>query len=347
MPPEILHFRPLLTPLVQFSPPPTTRAQENQPSSYKSCEGIKRMNLTKKKFIPVLVMILAIISILRFLRLIVSTPSSSPRLSALPPPPQNSCSPPSSIRNEVALQATRSSKQTIRPPSITSLTEKEFRVLSNLIAQRFPCNLLIFGFQPQYLDLSLANVAGSTIFLEDDPGKIRRVRITSNSTRIYKVEYNMKGKEAYKLLQHARQDPDCAPNTRQLQKSKCKLALKNLPAEVYKKNWDVIIVDGPSGDAPEAPGRMATIYTASVLARKGNITSVVVHDVDRMIEKWFSWEFLCDENLFHSKGKLWHFNIRGKVNSTSFCSTRVYTIRQWHSSHYRNHKMNTADLTSQ
>ena len=40
-----------------------------------------------------------------------------------------------------------------------------------------------------------------------------------------------------------------------------------------------------SGHSPEAPGRMGAIYTASMIARAGNATDVMVHDVDRKIEK--------------------------------------------------------------
>lgn len=104
-----------------------------------------------------------------------------------------------------------------------------------------------------------------------------------------------------------------------LQQSTCQLALTNLPQEVYEINWDIMVVDGPSGDSLEAPGRMATIYTASMIARAGNTTDVVVHDVQRTIEKWFSWEFLCEENLVSSKGHLWHFRLRGQSNSKRFC----------------------------
>ncbi|KAK7330628.1 hypothetical protein VNO77_24826 [Canavalia gladiata] len=322
MPPDVRHFRPLLSPLVQFSPPLTTRAQENQPSIHKYWQGTKGMNLTKKKLIPILVLILSVISILSLLSLTIKTSPSSPGIFALSPAPQRNCS--TSTCSKVASHMSGSSEQPRRPPNnITILTEKEFRVLSDLIALKSPCNLLIFGFQPQYLILSSMNAAGSTIFLEDDPDKINLVRIISNSTQIYKLEYNMPAKAAYKMLKHARKNPACAPNHRFLHKSKCKLALKNLPSQVYEKNWDVIVVDGPSGDSPESPGRMAPIYTASVLARVGNTSDVVVHDVDRMVEKWFSWEFLCDENLLYSKGKLWHFRIRGHSNSTRFCPAGV------------------------
>lgn len=306
--PEVLHFRPLLPPLVQFSSPVTDQAQENQPSSHKISQGTKRMSLTKKELIPILILILSIMSVLRLLSLIVSTSSSAG--------PQHS-------KTSLHAPANGSSKKPTRPPTVTTLTKKEFKVLSNLIAHKSPCNLLIFGFQPQYLTLSSMNSAGTTIFLEDDSDKINKARMNSNTAKIYKVEYNTPAKEAYKLLKHARKNTACAPtNPRMLQKSKCKLALKNLPEEVYEKKWNVLVVDGPTGDSPESPGRMAPIYTASVLARAGNVSDVVVHNVDRTIEKWFSWEFLCDENLLHSKGKLWHFGIQ-HFNSTTFCTDRI------------------------
>ncbi|KAL1089988.1 hypothetical protein V6Z11_D07G058100 [Gossypium hirsutum] len=126
-----------------------------------------------------------------------------------------------------------------------------------------------------------------TVFLEDDPYKISLNKADSNGTRVYEVKYPVPAKKAYKLLKHARENPVCAPSTSLLQQSSCKLALRNLPQEVYQLKWDVVVVDGPIGDAPEAPGRMSTIYTASILARSGKTTDVVVHDVHRMIEKWF------------------------------------------------------------
>lgn len=295
MPPDILHFRPLI---VQFSPP--LKPQENQTYIHKYHQGTKSMimNLTKKKLIPILILILSILSILRLLNLTIKTSSSSHKISV----------------SAISLAP--------QQQSYSTLTEKEFKVLYDLITLKSPCNLLIFGFQPQHLVLSSMNAAGNTIFLENDHEKINKVRTNFNNTQIYKLEHNMQAKEAYKLLKHARKNPECAPNSGLLQKSKCKLALKNMPIQVYERNWDVIVVDGPSGDSPESPGRMAAIYTASVLARGGNSSNVIVHDVDRIIEKWFSWEFLCDENLLYSKGKLWHFRISGHSNSTTFCMQR-------------------------
>lgn len=127
-------------------------------------------------------------------------------------------------------------------------------------------------------------------------------------------------KEAYELLRYARENSSCAPSSKRVRNSTCKLALTNLPEEVYKQKWDVIVVDGPSGDSLEAPGRMAAIYTAAIMARSGNLTDVFVHDVNRTVEKWFSWEFLCEENLVSSKGRFWNFRITSSSNSTKFCT---------------------------
>jgi glucuronoxylan 4-O-methyltransferase len=302
MPPDILHFRPL----VQFSPPHTIQAQENQPFIFHKYQKItKGMNLTKKKLIPILVLFLSIISILRILSLTIKTTSSF----------STSTSPFSSY-NKVASQSHKHESSNIT----TTFKEKEFKVLTKLISLKSPCNILIFGFQPQFLILSSMNEGGNTVFLVDNHDRTtNKITTNFNNTQIYNFNYNVPTKEAYKLLKHARNNHACGPNPRYLQTSKCKLALKNLPAIVYEKNWDVIVVDGPSGDLPESPGRMESIYTASVLARGGNGSDVIVHDVDRMVEKWFSWEFLCDENLLYSKGKLWHFRIRDNLNSTTFC----------------------------
>ncbi|CAJ2664199.1 unnamed protein product [Trifolium pratense] len=302
MPPsDILHFRPL----VQFSPPhTTTQAQENQPFIFHKYQKItKEMNLTKKKLIPILVLFLSIISILRILSLTIKTTSSfSTSTSSF------------SSYNKVSSHKHESSNIT------TILKEKEFKVLKNLISLKSPCNILIFGFQPQFLILSSMNEGGDIVFLVDNHDKpTNMVTTNSNNTQVHNFNYNVPTKEAYKLLKHARNNHEYGPNPIYLQTSKCKLALKNLPAIVYEKNWDVIVVDGPNGDSTESPGRMSSIYTASVLARGGNGSDVIVHDVDRMVEKWFSWEFLCDENLLYSKGKLWHFRIRGHLNSTTFC----------------------------
>ncbi|KAG7954237.1 hypothetical protein I3843_11G006500 [Carya illinoinensis] len=318
MPPEVLHCRSLATPLVQFSPALLPETQHDLPIIYKYCRGRRRMNIAVKKVIPVLLMILSSFSIIRFLLITITNSSSSSSKPTLPTIVHHTCLSPPCIEGPTNQLKTSANAST--------LTEKEFLLLSNLIINRAPCNLLIFGFAYQYLNLSQINEGGTTIFLVDEIDDLSTIKANSNSTRTYKVDYQIPGNKAFKLLKQARQNPACAPSSGPLQRSTCKLALTNLPQVVYQHKWDVIVVDGPSGDTPEAPGRMPTIYTASIIARSGNATDVVIHDVHRVVEKWFSWEFLCEENLVSSKGSLWVFRIRDQFNSTKFCAANTVVI---------------------
>ncbi|XVE54489.1 hypothetical protein DITRI_Ditri03aG0085800 [Diplodiscus trichospermus] len=315
MPPEVSHSRaPQIIPSVQFSSP---AASDTSP---KSGRVARRMKFPGKKLLPMLVFILSSLSILRLLKIAITTTHSSPA-AALSSSVQKECSF-SSECSKVPSNAPGVKPRTHKTSdNATILTHKEFMLLSKLITHKAPCNLLVFGLQSQYLNLSSINAGGNTVFLHDDPYKISETKVDSNETRIYKVMYQVPAKNAYKLLKHARENPACAPSTSLLQQSSCKLALRNLPQEVYRLRWDIMVVDGPIGDAPEAPGRMSTIYTASMLARAGKTTDVVVHDVHRTIEKWFSWEFLCEENLVSTKGKFWNFRISGQSNSSRFCSS--------------------------
>ncbi|MCD9642125.1 hypothetical protein HAX54_028792 [Datura stramonium] len=298
MPPSEIAF-----PLLLISP--KTRLKKTLLHKYYTA-----MKFTKRNIIPLLVFILSFASILRLVKISVITSYSSPIFFALSPAEH----------------------------SHSLLAEKEINFLYDLVSQKSPCNILVFGLETQYSSqVSNINRGGITVFLEDNPAKIKANNSTSNtnSTRIHRVEYQTVARDAYKILKHARQNQkDCyisaaASSKHDLHSNssrKCKLMslVTKVPKEVYEVKWDLVIVDGPDGDKPESPGRMAAIYIAGVLARrskKKNGTHVLVHDVDRMIEKWFSWEFLCDINLVSSKGKFWDFNILAKPNATAFCPT--------------------------
>lgn len=103
----------------------------------------------------------------------------------------------------------------------------------------------------------------------------------------------------------------------------CRLALNMLGDEVYDTEWDMIMVDAPRGYFAEAPGRMAAIYSAAVMARnrkRSGVTHVFVHDVDRKVEKMYAEAFLCKKHLVKAVGRLWHFEIPPAANvDTDFC----------------------------
>ncbi|CAH1419955.1 unnamed protein product [Lactuca virosa] len=272
------------------------------------------MVLAKRKIILPLVFLLVIISILRLLKLTITSSSfSSPTLFINKS--STSIFSPTTIISKL--------KQTHKPP----LTQKEIQFLMDIIIQKSPCNLLVFGLQDQYLKLHAINGGGTTVFIDDNPENLKKLKGSSKSNsngtlQVYKVEYNTYAKDAYKLLKHARSNSSCdlrSGITSLMKECKLGLTVTGMPMEVVKMKWDVIVVDGPDGDGPESPGRMGSIFMAGVLA---NGTNVVVHDVDRMIEKWFSWEFLCHENLVSSKGRFWNFRIPHQIirnNSSKFC----------------------------
>ncbi|KAI8528348.1 hypothetical protein RHMOL_Rhmol12G0142800 [Rhododendron molle] len=97
------------------------------------------------------------------------------------------------------------------------------------------------------------------------------------------VNYITKVYESDDLLSSYISEPDCFPPDKAYLKNneRCRLALNMLPDEVYDKEWDLIMIDAPRGFFDEAPGRMAAIYSAAVMARKrkgSGVTHVFLHN---------------------------------------------------------------------
>ncbi|CAH8335625.1 unnamed protein product [Eruca vesicaria subsp. sativa] len=192
-----------------------------------------------------------------------------------------------------------------------------------------PCNLLVFGLTHETLLWKSLNHNGRTVYIEENRYYAAYFEEIHPEIEVFDVQYTTKAREARELVSAVKDavENECRP-VQNLLFSDCKLGLNDLPNHVYDLDWDVILVDGPRGDGGDVPGRMASIFTAAVLARSkkaggSHKTHVFVHDYYREIERLCGDEFLCRENLVESNDMLAHYVLeRMDKNSTRFCRGR-------------------------
>lgn len=179
-------------------------------------------------------------------------------------------------------------------------TFAEYRHLRDTIRQAAPCNLLIFGVGK---DSSLwvdENASGHTVFVEHEPEWIRMTREQlGDSVPIHQVTYPTR-RTQWKNLLH-RGD---------------KLFMTDLPNSVLSTNWDVIYVDSPQGGSRKRPGRMMSIYTAGVLARRSTDVRVLVHDCERTVERVYSDTYLGPERMVLQVERLRDYRLRPTLDET-------------------------------
>lgn len=197
----------------------------------------------------------------------------------------------------------------------------EITVSFNVLKEISPCNFLVFGLGYDSLMWNSFNPRGTTLFLEEDPKWVQSVLKDAPALNAHAVQYRTQLSEADALLSSYKKEPLCSPSKAFLRGNVgCKLALTGLPDEVYDQQWDIIMIDAPRGYFPQAPGRMAAIFSAAVMARQrrgSGVTHVYLHDVNRRVEKAFAEEFLCRKYLKDAVGRIWHFEIPPAANSTN------------------------------
>ncbi|CAM0948037.1 unnamed protein product [Alopecurus aequalis] len=205
-------------------------------------------------------------------------------------------------------------------------TAAEIGVSLRVLQRRSPCNFLVFGLGHDSPMWAALNHGGRTVFLEEDASWIASVRGAHPGLESYHVTYDTRLTEADDLIA-LRDHPGCTaqPDLAAATAAECRLALRGLPAAFHEVEWDLIMVDAPTGWTPEAPGRMGAIYTAGMVARArrpgDGATDVFVHDVDRTVEDTFSKAFLCDSYLAGQVGRIRHFVIPShrEKPGTPFC----------------------------
>ncbi|CDP02521.1 unnamed protein product [Coffea canephora] len=206
------------------------------------------------------------------------------------------------------------------------MSHTDIKQISDVLQKcRSPCNFLVFGLTPETLLWKALNHNGRTVFIDENRYYAAYIEEKYPEVEAYDVQYTTKITEANELIAAVKEQVmnECRP-VQNLLFSECKLGLNDLPNQFYEVDWDVILVDGPRGYWPEAPGRMSAIFTAGVLARSkkgGNTkTHIFVHDFNQKVDRTTSYEYLCKENLVKSKDMLGHFVLeRADANVFQFC----------------------------
>ncbi|KAJ0965473.1 hypothetical protein J5N97_026611 [Dioscorea zingiberensis] len=211
--------------------------------------------------------------------------------------------------------------------SSSRMDDGDLRAIASVLRRRSPCNLLIFGLGQETLLWRALNHGGRTVFLDENEYYAAHFEERHPGLEAYDVSYITKVKELPDLLAAARAQvkTECRP-VQNLLFSDCRLAINDLPNQLYDMPWDVILVDGPRGYHPSSPGRMSAIFSAAVMARSqgAGSTEVLVHDYEREVERVCSEEFLCVENMVGHTDQLAHFVIpRSAAGSADFCANRT------------------------
>lgn len=229
------------------------------------------------------------------------SPSSSPSSSSSCPSQTCNKIPPS-LANALVHYATSN----VTPQQ----TLNEISVSLRVLEKKSPCNFLVFGLGHDSLMWTALNHGGRTVFLEEDKSWIEQIQSQLPNLESHHVVYDTRITQADELMEVGRSNEECKRVT-DPRFSKCQLSLKGLPEEVLEIDWDVIMVDAPTGWHEGAPGRMSAIYTAGLIARnkQHGDTDVFVHDVDRQVEDQFSKAFLCEGYLVEQQGRIRHFNV--------------------------------------
>ncbi|KAM0905378.1 hypothetical protein ACQ4PT_017418 [Festuca glaucescens] len=184
------------------------------------------------------------------------------------------------------------------------MTDTDIWAISAILRARGPCNLLVFGLgaeSPLWLAL---NHGGRTVYLDENEFYVKYLEPRHPGLEAYDVSYTTKVRDFKDLLEAARASraAECRP-VQNLLFSECRLAINDLPNELYDVPWDVVLIDGPS---------------VGIRIRRADAVHLH-HGGPRAV---LSKEFLCDENRVAGSGtpSLAHFVIRPGGAGAGFCS---------------------------
>lgn len=158
------------------------------------------------------------------------------------------------------------------------MNEDEYQFIKNFIQRIYPSNILIFGVGYDSKLWIETNKNGKTIFLENDQNWIDKIKKENLNMDVRLIEYSCNINDYAKIIDD---------------ENKLKI---NLPSDIISEKWDLIIIDSPLGGTDNCPGRMQSIYMASIL----NCSHYLLHDCNRNVEKLYGKKYL--------KNKLYSIN---------------------------------------
>ncbi|PWA78899.1 polysaccharide biosynthesis protein [Artemisia annua] len=173
------------------------------------------------------------------------------------------------------------------------MTSPQLKTIADVIRHYPNPNILVFGLthETPFFHAVNFNGNGRTTFVDENSYFISKLEEKHPTIEAYDVTFTTKVSELKDNIRYAKTEvrKECKP-VQNLLFSECKLAINDLPNYVYDVTWDVIIIDGPRGYAPNAPGRLSVIFTAGVLARSKKVknggnskTHVFVHEFEREV----------------------------------------------------------------
>jgi hypothetical protein len=129
--------------------------------------------------------------------------------------------------------------------STPSMPGADVRAVAAVLKRRAPCSLLVFGLGGETPLWRALNHGGRTVFLDENQYYVAHLEGRHPGLEAYDVAYTTTVREFPDLLEAARA-AECRP-VQNLLFSDCRLAINDLPNQLYDVSWDVILVDGPRG----------------------------------------------------------------------------------------------------
>jgi hypothetical protein len=191
----------------------------------------------------------------------------------------------------------------------TQMSPSQIEAIAAAIKSRGPhCNMLVFGLGNDSPLWDALNSNGYTLFLEDVQEWIDKIVGIYPNLNVHRVSY------AGTTVASASENPSGT------------IAGAQAPAFLLGRRWDVIVIDGPMGYAPQLPGRALPICWTRQIAQRS--THIFVDDYDRKLEQAYS-DFLFKDrsssrvvmprpatSKVHASSMLWLIGCSDSLQST-------------------------------